>query len=74
LKVNSADKLESGFKDAVKAGSGALAGTAGALLGSIQRQIINPLFVSPLAKGEIEWGFWIPAFAGMTPGALRRIE
>jgi putative ABC transport system substrate-binding protein len=41
LKVNSADKLESGFKDAVKAGSGALAGTAGALLGSIQKQIIN---------------------------------
>jgi len=21
---------------------------------------IDPLFVSPLAKGEIEWGFWIP--------------
>ena len=41
LKVSSADKLESGFKDAVKAGSGALAGTAGALLGSIQKQIIN---------------------------------
>jgi ABC-type uncharacterized transport system substrate-binding protein len=41
LKVNSADKLESGFKDAIKAGSGALAGTSGALLGSIQKQIIN---------------------------------
>jgi putative ABC transport system substrate-binding protein len=41
LKVNSADKLESGFKDLVKAGSGALAGTAGALIGSNQKQIIN---------------------------------
>ena len=41
LKVNSADKLESGFKDAVKAGSGALAGTSGALLGSLQKHIIS---------------------------------
>jgi len=41
LRVSSADKLESGFKDAVKAASGALAGTSGALLGSIQKQIIN---------------------------------
>jgi putative ABC transport system substrate-binding protein len=41
LKVNSADTLESGFKEAVKAGSGALAGTSGALLGSIQTQIIS---------------------------------
>ena len=24
-----------------------------------------PLFVSPLAKGEIQWGFWIPVFPGM---------
>jgi putative tryptophan/tyrosine transport system substrate-binding protein len=41
LKVNSADQLESGFKDAIKAGSGALAGTAGALLSSDQKRIIN---------------------------------
>ena len=27
---------------------------------------IYPLFVSPLAKGEIQWGFWIPACAKMT--------
>src|SRR5262249_35196072 len=27
---------------------------------------LYPLFVSPLAKGEIQWGFWIPACAGMT--------
>ena len=31
---------------------------------------IYPLFVSPLAKGEIQWGFWIPAFAGMTIDAV----
>lgn len=41
LKINSADTLESGFKEAVKAGSGALAGTSGALIGSLRAQIIN---------------------------------
>src|SRR5215510_11051002 len=32
----------------------------------LARAGIYPLFVSPLAKGEIQWGFWIPACAGMT--------
>jgi putative ABC transport system substrate-binding protein len=41
LRINSADDLEGGFKDAVKAGSGALAWTAGALLSSVQKQTIN---------------------------------
>jgi len=41
LRINSAAALEGGFKDAVKAGSGALAGTAGALLASVQKQTIN---------------------------------
>jgi putative tryptophan/tyrosine transport system substrate-binding protein len=41
LRINSAAELEGGFKDAVKAGSGALAWTAGALLGSVQKQTIN---------------------------------
>jgi hypothetical protein len=31
---------------------------------------IDPLFVFPLAKGEIEWGFWIPALVGMTTEGL----
>jgi len=41
LRINSADELEGGFKDAVKAGSEALAWTAGALLSSVQKQTIN---------------------------------
>ena len=41
LRIKSAAELEGGFKDAVKAGSGALAGTSGALLGSLQKQTIN---------------------------------
>jgi putative ABC transport system substrate-binding protein len=41
LRINSADELEGGFKDAVKAGSDALAWTAGALLSSVQKQTIN---------------------------------
>jgi len=41
MAVNSADKFESEFKDAVKARSGALAVTAGALLTTNQKQIIN---------------------------------
>jgi putative tryptophan/tyrosine transport system substrate-binding protein len=41
LRINSANDLEGGFKDAVKAGSGALAWTAGALLSSVQKQTIN---------------------------------
>src|SRR5215471_10709058 len=41
LGINSAAELESGFKDAVKAGSGALAWTSGALLGSVEKQTIN---------------------------------
>jgi putative tryptophan/tyrosine transport system substrate-binding protein len=60
LKVNSADQLESGFKDAVKAGSGALAGTTGALLGSLQNQII-----SLSAKNRLPTIFqWARAVAG----------
>ena len=27
--------------------------------------IRDPLVLSPLAKGETEWGFWIPVFTGM---------
>src|SRR5215831_13837847 len=30
----------------------------------LARAGIYPLFVSPLAKGEIQWGFWILACAG----------
>ena len=41
LGINSAAELEGGFKDAVKAGSGALAWTSGALLGSVAKQTIN---------------------------------
>ena len=41
LRINSADELEGGFKDPVKAGSDALAWTAGALLSSVQKQTIN---------------------------------
>jgi putative tryptophan/tyrosine transport system substrate-binding protein len=41
LKINRAAELESSFKDAIKAGSDALAGTSGALLGSIQKQTIS---------------------------------
>jgi putative ABC transport system substrate-binding protein len=41
LAVNSADKFESGFKEAVKAHSGALAVTGGALIANNQKQIIN---------------------------------
>ena len=41
LRINNAAELESGFRDAVKAGSGALAWTAGALLGSVQKQTIS---------------------------------
>lgn len=39
--VNSADKFESAFKDAVKAGSGALAVTAGAFLTTNSKKIIS---------------------------------
>jgi putative tryptophan/tyrosine transport system substrate-binding protein len=39
--ANSADKLESGFKEAVNAGSGALAMTGGALIANIMKQVIN---------------------------------
>ena len=41
LRINRAAELESSFKDAIKAGSEALAGTSGALLGSIQKQTIS---------------------------------
>jgi len=41
LGINSAAELEGGFKDAVKAGSGALAWTSGALLGSVAKKTIN---------------------------------
>ena len=41
LKINRAAELESSFNDAIKAGSEALAGTSGALLGSIQKQTIS---------------------------------
>ena len=41
LKINSAEKLEAGFKDAVKARSGALAMTAGGFLAANQKQILN---------------------------------
>jgi putative tryptophan/tyrosine transport system substrate-binding protein len=41
LGINSAAELEGGFKDAVKAGRGALAWTSGALLGSVAKQTIN---------------------------------
>ena len=41
MAVNSADQLESGFKEAVKARSGALVVTAGALLNTNQKQIIS---------------------------------
>ena len=41
MTINSADELESGFTNAVKARSGALAVTAGALLTTHQKQIIN---------------------------------
>ena len=37
LELNSAAELDGGFKDAVKAGSGALAGTSGALLASASK-------------------------------------
>jgi hypothetical protein len=30
----------------------------------LARPGIYPLFVSPLAKGEILWGFWIPCLRG----------
>jgi putative ABC transport system substrate-binding protein len=41
MTINSADELESGFTNAVKARSGALAVTAGALLTTHQQQIID---------------------------------
>ena len=41
MEVNSADKFESEFKEAVKARSAALVVTAGALLATNQKQIIN---------------------------------
>ena len=41
MALNSADHLESEFREAVKAHSGALAVTAGALLAAIQPQIIS---------------------------------
>ena len=41
MPVNSADQLESKFKEAVKARSGALVATGGALLGTLQPQIIS---------------------------------
>jgi len=41
FKINSAEKLESDFKEAVKAGSGALAVTSGAVIASIRTQIIR---------------------------------
>jgi putative ABC transport system substrate-binding protein len=41
MAVNSADQLESGFKEAVKARSGALVVTAGALLTTNQKQIVS---------------------------------
>ena len=41
LRISRATELESSFKDAMKAGSDALAGTSGALLGSIQKQTIS---------------------------------
>ena len=41
MMVDSADQLESKFKEAVKARSGALVATAGALLATIQTQIIS---------------------------------
>ena len=41
MAVNSADELESEFKEAVKARSGALVVTAGALLTTNQKQIVN---------------------------------
>jgi putative ABC transport system substrate-binding protein len=41
MPVNSADQLESKFKEAVKARSGALVATGGALLGTLRTQIIS---------------------------------
>src|SRR5215831_13059256 len=41
LRINSAAELEGVFKDTVKARSGALAWTSGALLGSVQKQAIS---------------------------------
>jgi putative tryptophan/tyrosine transport system substrate-binding protein len=41
MAVNSADEFESGFKDAVKMRSGALAVTGAALMSNNQKQIIN---------------------------------
>jgi putative ABC transport system substrate-binding protein len=41
MAVNSADKFESEFKDAVKAGSGALAVTGGGLISSNRKQIVT---------------------------------
>ena len=41
MPVNSAEQLESKFKEAVKARSGALVATGGALLGTLQPQIIS---------------------------------
>jgi hypothetical protein len=39
--------------------------------GSAREPESTPLCFSPLAKGEIKWGFWIPAFAGMTKSGRR---
>jgi putative tryptophan/tyrosine transport system substrate-binding protein len=41
MAVNSAGEFESGFQDAVKARSGALAVTGGALIANNQKQVIN---------------------------------
>jgi putative tryptophan/tyrosine transport system substrate-binding protein len=41
MAINSTDELESGFKDAVKVHSGALAVTAGALLSTYREQIVD---------------------------------
>ena len=41
IAVNSAEKFESGFKEAVKAHSGALTVTGGALIANNQKQVIN---------------------------------
>jgi putative tryptophan/tyrosine transport system substrate-binding protein len=72
MAVNSADQLESGFKEAVKARSGALVVTAGALLTTNQKQIIS--LAAKYRLADISGGGEFVANGGLMSYGPDRIE
>jgi putative ABC transport system substrate-binding protein len=68
LEVTSADKFESGFKEAIQARSGAVAVTGGALVASNQKQIIQ-LAAKYRLPAIYPAAYWVPAGGLMSYGA-----